>query len=87
MRALEKVKHVCTNTLFKTAFFSSQSQKMNCLNWVDELNASIWRKKTKQVCTKMLNLFDADSFKNDTFISAVYAKRYRVTVQCSTFIV
>lgn len=29
----------------------------------------------------------ADSFKNDTFISAVYAKRYRVTVQCSTFIV
>lgn len=35
----------------------------------------------------MLNVFDADSFKNDTFISAVYAKRYRVTVQCSTFIV
>lgn len=35
----------------------------------------------------MLNLFDADSFKNDTFISAVYVKGYRVTVQCSTFIV
>lgn len=33
----------------------------------------------------MLNLFDADSFKNDTFISAVYAKRYRVTVVHSLF--
>lgn len=36
----------------------------------------------------MLNLFDADSFKmTSLFISAVYVKGYRVTEQCSTFIV
>lgn len=54
--------------IVQDSIFSSQSQKMNCLNWVDELNASIWRKKPKtkqnRMCTKkMLNLFDADSFK------------------------